>query len=252
MGDTVNVTGLSRYPTVARERPCRPRPPPCARNALTHKTCVRCGFAATLTDHQACHSTCSLGCSDLGAPHPNSQANSDGNCRTTLPAASPDRPSSSSLIAPAPLAFTIVVATSSEQPVLQLRDSLMLHPHWAWPTPARLPVHQPKPGTSQVPPRKPHPPLQHMLLRWLGLMLPGLLLLLSPKCVEGQNSYITTLAGNTSGAVGIDNNGHADGLGTATSFDRPSGVAMDSSGTFAVVVRSRMMGGGRVLAAPLH
>lgn len=47
---------------------------------------------------------------------------------------------------------------------------------------------------------------------------------------------MTTFAGNTSGAVGINNYGHADGVRTVASFYQPQGVAMDYAGVVAIVV----------------
>lgn len=50
-------------------------------------------------------------------------------------------------------------------------------------------------------------------------------------------AMVSTVAGNVSGAVTLTNTGHADGVGTAASFNNPFGIAMDGAGTFAVVVR---------------
>lgn len=49
---------------------------------------------------------------------------------------------------------------------------------------------------------------------------------------------MTTLAGNISGTMSSngDNFGHADGVGTLASFNRPSDVAVDSGATFAIIV----------------
>lgn len=53
------------------------------------------------------------------------------------------------------------------------------------------------------------------------------------------SSYlVTTLAGSTSGIVGLSNSGHADGVGKNASFWYPLSVAVDTPGTFAVVVSS--------------
>lgn len=49
--------------------------------------------------------------------------------------------------------------------------------------------------------------------------------------------YVTTLAGNTSGTVGVDNSGYADGVGTAASFRQPYGICVLDAGPFAFVVR---------------
>lgn len=60
------------------------------------------------------------------------------------------------------------------------------------------------------------------------------------------SSYlVTTVAGNTSGAVGINNDGYSNGLGTAAAFTVPIGVDMDTGGTFAVIVRAIWEEGGR-------
>ena len=53
---------------------------------------------------------------------------------------------------------------------------------------------------------------------------------------------MTTLAGSLTGSVGGNNYGHADGAGTVASFYWPEGIAMDSAGTFAIVVRLKMGG----------
>jgi len=58
--------------------------------------------------------------------------------------------------------------------------------------------------------------------------------------VDLTSGLVTTLAGNVSGTVGSDNKGYADGQGSAASFYSPIGVAVDSAGTFAIVVRSMM------------
>ena len=57
--------------------------------------------------------------------------------------------------------------------------------------------------------------------------------------VNLTSGLVTTLAGSTSGAVGYNNWGHTDGVGTAASFAFPTAVtiAADSVGIFAVVVR---------------
>lgn len=46
-----------------------------------------------------------------------------------------------------------------------------------------------------------------------------------------------TLAGSVSGAIKF---GYADGRGTAAKFFSPAGVAVDRTGTLAIVVRSTM------------
>lgn len=46
----------------------------------------------------------------------------------------------------------------------------------------------------------------------------------------------TTLAGNTTLAYIDEGRGSADGVGTAASFFRPTGVAIDATGAFALVV----------------
>lgn len=51
-----------------------------------------------------------------------------------------------------------------------------------------------------------------------------------------MSGLVTTLAGNVAGTVSIDNNGHADGVGTAASFYRPYGVTVDSAGGIAFIV----------------
>lgn len=51
------------------------------------------------------------------------------------------------------------------------------------------------------------------------------------------SGIVTTLVGNAALNGGPPNNyGHADGVGTAASFFRPAGIAMDGAGTLAVVV----------------
>ena len=86
-------------------------------------------------------------------------------------------------------------------------------------------------------------------ISWLSLPLLRLLLILLllflPQAVRGQTigvGNVMTLAGSLSGVVGVNNYGHADGVGISASFYLPWGVAMDSAGTFAVVVRSTMGG----------
>lgn len=44
---------------------------------------------------------------------------------------------------------------------------------------------------------------------------------------------VSTLAGNPASRAA----GHADGVATAASFNQPVGVAMDSTGTIALIVR---------------
>ena len=58
--------------------------------------------------------------------------------------------------------------------------------------------------------------------------------------VNLSSGLVTTLAGNiTGGSVGSNNQGHADGLGTSASFKFPVGVAVDSTGSVAIIVRVR-------------
>ena len=52
-----------------------------------------------------------------------------------------------------------------------------------------------------------------------------------------STGLVTTLAGNTSGTVGVNNKGFADGLGTAAAFRFPWGVALSPGGVFAIIVR---------------
>lgn len=52
-----------------------------------------------------------------------------------------------------------------------------------------------------------------------------------------SSGHVSTIAGNTTGIGSSLNNGHADGAGGVTSFDGPSGIAIDGASTFAVVVR---------------
>ena len=54
------------------------------------------------------------------------------------------------------------------------------------------------------------------------------------------SGIVTTLAGFVVDIVGLDNFGHADGVGIAASFFYPYGVAMDSAGNIIVVVRLTM------------
>lgn len=73
-------------------------------------------------------------------------------------------------------------------------------------------------------------------------LLLGLILVLSPWDGEGQViGVVTTLAGSISGSTGF-----ADGVGTAAAFRGPSGIVMDSSSSFAIVVSCfrGMRGGG--------
>lgn len=52
------------------------------------------------------------------------------------------------------------------------------------------------------------------------------------------SGLITTLAGNVALGGGPPNNlGHADGIGTTSSFVHPTGIAVDVAWTFAIVVR---------------
>lgn len=55
--------------------------------------------------------------------------------------------------------------------------------------------------------------------------------------VNLTSDLVTTLAGSSSRALG-----RADGVGTLASFYTPSDVAVDSTGLFAVVVRSEIWG----------
>ena len=80
-------------------------------------------------------------------------------------------------------------------------------------------------------------PLLHLQLLLLQLLLQ---LLLLPRAVSGQPAWVgnvTTLAGNAATAPDPGNRGHADGAGAAASFYQPFGIAMDSAGTIALVVR---------------
>lgn len=55
--------------------------------------------------------------------------------------------------------------------------------------------------------------------------------------VNLSSGLVTTLAGRTSGTVGSNNNGYADGVGTAAAFHKPTGIIVDGAMTFAVIVR---------------
>lgn len=55
--------------------------------------------------------------------------------------------------------------------------------------------------------------------------------------IDLSSGLVTTVAGRRFGVVGINNQGYADGKETAASFDEPKGVAFDSTGTFALIVR---------------
>ena len=48
--------------------------------------------------------------------------------------------------------------------------------------------------------------------------------------IDLSSGTVTTLAG-TAGTTG-----HADGFGTTATFNKPSGIAMDAAGSFALVV----------------
>lgn len=62
------------------------------------------------------------------------------------------------------------------------------------------------------------------------------------------SGLVTTIAGNAALSGGPPNNyGHADGVGTASSFMKPTGIAFYGAGTLVVVVRVVMeliRGGG--------
>ena len=60
---------------------------------------------------------------------------------------------------------------------------------------------------------------------------------------------VTTVAGSLSGTVGLDNQGHADGLGTAASFYLPLGVAMDDGASVLIIVSCRRMRVARLSGA---
>ena len=51
------------------------------------------------------------------------------------------------------------------------------------------------------------------------------------RLVNVSTGLVTTLAGNSTQSTG-----HADGAGTAASFDCPVGVSLNSAGTLAIVV----------------
>lgn len=62
-----------------------------------------------------------------------------------------------------------------------------------------------------------------------------------PACGVGEVAgAVTTVAGDTSGSVtsGSDNSGYSDGVGTDSLFFYPSGVALDATGSFAIIVDS--------------
>lgn len=54
------------------------------------------------------------------------------------------------------------------------------------------------------------------------------------KCVL-TSGVVTTVAGKTSGSVGIDNMGYSDGTGSAATFNYPRGIAMNSAVTFVLI-----------------
>lgn len=56
------------------------------------------------------------------------------------------------------------------------------------------------------------------------------------RLINLTSGRVTTLAGNLSAIVGLNNNGRADGVGTLASFSSPSGVALDAAGVTAVIV----------------
>lgn len=78
--------------------------------------------------------------------------------------------------------------------------------------------------------------------------------------VDVSSGRVTFLAGKTSGAVGDTNNkGYSDGQGTSAAFWQPVGIAMDSAGSFAIIVRGGGGGGGgggllkvRIRYTPTH
>ena len=75
-----------------------------------------------------------------------------------------------------------------------------------------------------------HGPFPHLLALLLGLA--------STWTAAGQTlaGNVTTFVGDTTGMP--NNFWHADGVGTASSFQKPLGVAMDAAGSFAIIVRS--------------
>lgn len=88
-------------------------------------------------------------------------------------------------------------------------------------------------------------------------MLCLLVTLLLPRAIGqtvgqagGDGAAVTTFAGNLSGTVGVNNFGHADGIGSAASFYYPTGVAVNAAGTIVIVARDRENSWG-VDAAPL-
>lgn len=59
--------------------------------------------------------------------------------------------------------------------------------------------------------------------------------------VNLSSGLVTTLAGNYALSTGPPNNfGNADGVGNASSFYNPTGIAMDAAGTVAIIVRGLM------------
>lgn len=81
-----------------------------------------------------------------------------------------------------------------------------------------------------------------LLLLLLGVVFPRL------SAAEQIAGTVTTVAGYISGSttVGSTNNGYADGRGTASMFNHPYGVAMDTTGTLAIIVRREGMVGANV------
>lgn len=55
--------------------------------------------------------------------------------------------------------------------------------------------------------------------------------------IDLRSRLVTTLAGNSTGEVGIINYGYADGVATAASFWYPAAVCIDGTASFALVVR---------------
>lgn len=96
---------------------------------------------------------------------------------------------------------------------------LVPHKQASWRLPSAV-------GLQEFPAHQPPPP---------RLLLLVTALLATLWCADGQ-ATVTVLAGDTAGTIGPYNKGHADGTGTAASFDFPVAAALTANGSLALVV----------------